>query len=335
MSYRPFFWSEDSEGNPVPIYYDELEADTRKKVIRPVGGFVFPAGAFMAMDLAKAPFIIDTILPKRGKALVYAPTKAGKSFLCLQIARCVGAGEPILGLPTQKGKVLYIQFELGEEILQDRMFSTKQGYDNVWVGTGFDIKLDSHDGQKRVIKAIEVVDPDLLIVDPLYKGIKGDENESQDMMEVLNFLDDVVESGCAVFMTHHAGKDLTKRGRGSSVLEDWVDSYMGMKAVNKKGEPLKIKLDTVYLRHAPLWEEPILAELQNFEFTPVAGALTVKQLVERHILDKKGKVVLFKELVEKKYGSNTALYDALHKLVEEGKIVKKDWGKYLTKGGTG
>lgn len=327
---KPGFWAVDPNGEQYWQLYEDLEVDTRKKLIKPIGGFIFPAGAFMAMDLVKAPFVVKDILPKRGKAVVYAPTKSGKSWLCLTLARSVIEGEPFLGLPTQRGRVLYIQFELGEEVLQERLLNTGQLYDNFFVGTSFDIKLDTTAGQKRIHKAIDVVEPDLLIIDPLYKGMSGDENEKQDMMGVLDFLDELIDAyRCSIFMVHHSGKDLTKRGRGSTALEDWVDSYLSMRATNKKGEPLKIKLDTTYLRHAPPWEEPIMAELRDFEFVPVAGAQTVKQKVLNFIIGQR-RVVKTKEIFDKHLGGNTSVYEALDELITEGKLFKMRQGEYAS-----
>ena len=147
-------------------------------------------------------------------------------------------------------------------------------------------------------------------------------------MKILDFLDSIIEGwDCSILIIHHAGKDSSKRGRGSSVLEDWVDSYLKLQKVSKSNEPLKIKLNTVFLRHAPLWAEPITAELQDFEFVAVEGVLTVKQQVLKFIKDK-NRAVKPKELFEAKIGSNTSTYSALKELATEGKIVKAQFGQY-------
>src|SRR3990167_11287587 len=111
------------------ILYSELEEEVVQSFIRPVGGFLFSANLFTLSRLPEVPFYIKDWLPKRGKALIYGHAKTGKSYLCLQIARCIGSGLPFLWMPTTKGGVVYAQFELGEEILQYRMKEeTKQDY---------------------------------------------------------------------------------------------------------------------------------------------------------------------------------------------------------------
>ena len=312
-----------------PISYLELEADILQKYfIQPIGGFIFPADMFLLSRLPAVPFYVKDWLPKRGKSMLFAPTKAGKSFLALQLARCVGAGESFLGLPTTLGKVLYIQFELGEEILQARLLSSKKEYPNVYIGTTFSMKLDSESGQEQLLKAIQAVDPAVVILDPLYKAILGDENESTDVRKILDFLDSIIEDfNCSLFLIHHAGKDLSKRGRGSSVLEDWVDSYIQMQRTSKAGENLKVKIRPIFLRHAPLPEGAILAELgEDFEFHLIGSEPTVKERVAEFVRTK-GEITP-KQVFEQGIGSNTSVYEALEKLREEGKVRKPKRGIY-------
>lgn len=311
------------------IYYSELEQEQIQAFIRPIGGFIFPAGLFVLSRLPSVPFYVKDWLPKRGKSMLYAPAKSGKSRLCVQLARCVGCGEPFLGIPTRQGSVLYVQFELGEEILQGRLKETGKDYDNVFVGTTFSMKLDSKGGQEQLWKALEAVEPNVLILDPKIKMILGDENESAAMRPVCDFLDSVIEGfNCSIFITDHAGKDMSKRGRGSSIWEDWVDSYIQMQRTSPPGQPLKVKIRPVFLRHAQLPPEPIEAELgKDFEFHTVGATLTVKQQVSAFI-EKCLQNITPAQLFQQRIGTNTSVYSALKELVEEGKIEKLERGVY-------
>ena len=322
-------WITDPEtGEDRFILYHELEQEIVQSFIKPIGGFVFPANLFCLSQLPPVPFYVKDWLPKRGKSLLYAPPKSGKSFLCLQLARCVAVNEAFLGVPTTQGSVLYIQWELGEEILQARLRSTGKDYEGVFVGTTFSMKLDSLVGQGQLQKALTAVEPQVLILDPWYKAILGDENEATDMRKVLDFLDLMIEAfNCSIFIIHHAGKDLSKRGRGSSILEDWVDSYLQMQKTSKAGERLRVKIRPIFLRHAQDPLESIEAELgEDFEFH-LASSKTVKQQVEDFI-KKAGKPVSPAELFAVQIGANTSVYKALKSLTEEGKVVKRTWGEY-------
>jgi hypothetical protein len=321
-------WVRGADGTPEFLYYSELDTDVKGQLLKPVGGFIFSANDFLDLDLPKPPFYIKDWLPQKGKMMLFAPAKSGKSFLCFQIARTIGAGSDFLGLPTIQGKVLYIQFELGEEVLRGRLMDTKKSYDNVYVGTSFSLKLDTEEGKAQLTEAVNAVSPDVLIIDPLYKAIMGDENIAQDMMKVLNFLDSLIKGfGCSIILIHHSGKDESKYSRGSSVFPDWVDSYVKMQRINKDSENLRIKLTPVLLRHAAPGD-PIIAEMRDYEFCPLEGAnLTIKQAIEAFI-NSIGKPVCPKDLFDLKMGSNAAVHNALKDLVKEGKIAKPEVGVY-------
>jgi len=331
-SYRPFFWGVDPDTEEeIPIFYDELEDDLVQSFIKPVGGFIFPADLFILSRLPSVPFYVKDWLPKRGKAYLYAPAKSDKSYLCMQLARCIRCGESFLGLPTTKGVALYIQFELGEEILQYRMREeTKKQYPNVFVGTTFSMKLDTKYGQERLWKAMEAVEPNVLILDPKIKMISGDENETHEMQPICDFLDSVIEGfNCSILVIDHAGKDLSKRGRGSSIWEGWSDSYLEMKRTSKKGEPLRAKIEPRFLRHASLPPDPIQVELgDDFEFHLVGSALTVKEQVAEFVKTAR-KSVMPAQIFEQKIGSNTSVYQALKDLEKEGRVKKEGRGVYL------
>lgn len=314
------------------IFYSDLEQEQVQSFIKPVGGFIFPADLFVLSKLPDAPFYLKDWLPKRGKCLLFAPAKSGKSTLCLQLARCVGSKEEFLGIPTQQGSVLYVQCELGEEILQARLKQTGKDYPNVFVGTTFSMKLDSNAGQKQLWKALEAVEPNVLILDPKYKMIMGDENESAEMMPICDFLDSIIEGfNCSILLIDHAGKDLSKRGRGSSVWEDWVDSYLQMQRTSAAGDRLKVKIKPIFLRHAQLPPEPIEAELgDDFEFYAVGSTLTIKQQVAEFIKNAPN-IITPAQLFAQKIGSNTSVFSALSELTREGVISKIGKGEYRWK----
>ncbi len=330
---REGFVIRDDKGNEEFVYYDEIDPELLPKLLKPQGCISWSAEAFKRLPLVETPFYITPWLPMRGKAMIYAPAKAGKSFLCLQIARCIGSGQSFLGLPVVQGRVLYAQFELGAEVLQKRLQSTEKTYDDVFVATTFSMKLDTEAGQKQLLGEMEAVKPQVLILDPFYKILKGDENESIDVRGITDFLDNAIIDayGCSVLLIHHPGKDITKGGRGSSVLEDWVDSQIEMRRVSKEGEPLQIKLTAKLLRHANTPPEPIIAQMENYEFDIVdADAKTVKERVFKFVKNrhKAGQTTTTAGLLDEGVGSRKSVFNSLDDLVREGAIERVRRGEY-------
>jgi len=311
--------------------YDEIPNEVRWQIFKPIGGFIYPVGQFVQLELPKVPYFIKDWLPKRGRCVIYAPPKSGKSYLSLQIARHIGSNIPVLGIPVNQGVVLIVQFELGAEILQDRLMRTHRDYPNVYVGTTFSLKIDSDGGFRMLETAMAAVEPDVLILDPLYKMIAGDENETRDMRVVIDNLDKLLEIyNCSVLVIHHPGKDLRKGGRGSSVLEDWVDSYLEMKKTSKNGEPLKVKITPKMLRHAELPPEPVVAQMDDhFEFQLVTAEDTVKDKVRAYVRSCHPGSANRGEIIASGIGSNASVQDALNGLVEEKIIERVARGEYF------
>jgi hypothetical protein len=192
------------------------------------------------------------------------------------------------------------------------------------------MKLDTKGGQEQLLKAIGAVNPEVLILDPKYKAIMGDEDKSIDMRPICDFLDVVIEAyQCSILLIDHSGKDISKHSRGSSVWEDWVDSYLQMKVTSKTGEAHRVKIEPIFLRHAQLPPDPIEAELgADFEFHVVGSALSVKDLVFAFFSGKDSSVSP-SQLFAENMGSNTAVYKALSELTLEGKIKKEGRGLYV------
>lgn len=333
MAAANYQWITDPQtGEQERVSYDDLDSDVYGQLFKPVGRFSYRAEDFLRLNLPKVPFYIDRILPKQGKAMFFAQGKKGKSWLTYQMARCIAQGEDWLGMPTTKGKVYIIQFELGERTLLDRLASTGQDYSNVYVGSNFSIKLDSRQGQDEFKYEIEAIKPNVVIIDPLYKAIKGDENESHDMSVITDFLDSTIAEhkadGMSYIIMHHAGKDLSRGGRGSSLLEGWVDTYLEIKRTNAATDPeLKIRIMPKLLRHSEPFK-PIFATLANGEFYSEAIAETVKSKVWRYLSADCSRSFSPNDLVVAKLGSRKGICNALEDLIVAGVVIKPERGQY-------
>lgn len=318
-------WIIGDDGAPQYVLYDELDADVFDQLFRPVGGFCYSGDDFLRLKLPSVPYYLKDWLPKPGKMLIYGRGKAGKSFLALQLARCIGSGESFLNIPTTQGRVLYLQFEMGASILQQRMRDTGQDYSEVYVGTTFAMKLDTKSGREQLTSALSAVHPNVLILDPFYKLSQGEEDKSHDVREVFDALDTIIEVfDCSVVLFHHAGKELSRGGRGSSIFEDWPDAY-----IEAKGKDGNLKLTPKALRHAELPPSSIEATLVDYEFkrSDKERPASVEERVAKFVLQAE-RPVRAKEVLEAELGSARAVNKALSALTTSGVIMKKERGVY-------
>jgi len=330
---RDAIWIVNDQGEDELLYLDDIDPEVLPQLLQPVGGFCCSASSFMMLPLTVAPFYVKDWLPKQGRVMFYGPAKGGKSLLALQLARCIGAGEPFVNIPTNWGKVLYLQFEIGLPALKKRMVDTGQEYQNVYVGTTFDMKLDTKQGQEKMRIAIAEVKPDVVICDPWYKMMLGDPDKVHEASVVTNFQDEVIVSdGCSFVNMHHIGKDPSQGPRNTSHLLDWHDSLIELKRVSKRGEPLRIKLTPQRLRHAEAGPNPIEAELIDFEFQQIDAPLTIFQKVRDYL--EKHKRLTPKDLIGAGIGSETSrapIHEALSRLTRLGLAEKVERGVYQWK----
>lgn len=69
-----------------------------------------PLGPFGLRHLGKTPpYLIKGLVPKNSLVLFSADPFTGKTFLSLEMARCIAFGMPFLGLPTIRGSILFVE----------------------------------------------------------------------------------------------------------------------------------------------------------------------------------------------------------------------------------
>lgn len=234
---------------------------------------------FLEKEFKFAPELIGRgILPVGGKLILGGPPKSNKSYLALNMALALALGDPLFGgyysgnLPVfpvrKKCRVLYIEQEIGEQGLQDRLSKLANGLN--LTGLEFYIKsrdtemrMDTEDGRKRIGTEIGQVKPDVTFLDPLAKFHLSDENSAQHMGAIMRVGDHWIEDhGTALVYIHHTGHqhpDNPRRGgdklRGSSAIFADADSIVLCERESSAStkEPL-IKLEFEIRRGAPLEE---------------------------------------------------------------------------------
>ena len=198
------------------------------------------------------PPLVDIIKPgilwKGGKLLLSAPKKSGKSAIVQQLAFALAGYCPIFSPlhTTGKHKVLYVQFEMHEQIVRERLIAA--GWDpdpnDIYIASMPYLKLDKDNIFQAFKLMVKEVNPDVLILDPLYNIHNQDENDAGKMQVVFDRLDELIkELDIAIILVHHhrkeyagPGGDMTSpesRSRGTSKLQDWPDTLVTIEADRK------------------------------------------------------------------------------------------------------
>lgn len=226
--------------------------ETSKEILEAATGFlgkilssgslnIQTARQFMASDEANNPDpIVEGLLHKEEFLLCSATAKTGKTFLAIELAKCVVTGTPFLGkYPTTKGRVLYFETELKPFYLKQRlskMLDQSAEENDELLICKKSIKIDTSDGEHDLIKAIMEYKPDLVILDPFYRLHTKNEDKAQEITPVLGFLKEIAQIyKTAFFVLHHEGKrgessgnQTSHRPRGSSAFADVPDVIISM-----------------------------------------------------------------------------------------------------------
>lgn len=189
-----------------------------------------------------APELIEGVLREGHKMLVAAPSKAGKSFLLMELAVCIAEGIPWLGRNVRQGKVLYVNLELDPTSCKHRFADIYNALcnctngDNVLVLNlrGRSVPLDKL--APTIVRRYKDRGLKAIIIDPIYKVITGDENAASDMALFCNLFDSIAtECGCAIVYSHHFSKgaaskysNATDRASGSGVFARDPDAILSM-----------------------------------------------------------------------------------------------------------
>lgn len=189
-----------------------------------------------------APELIEGLLRIGHKMIVSGASKSGKSFFLMEMGISISEGLDFLGFHTRQSNVLYINLEIDSESCLNRIFTIYDRYGIssprkdgfiVWNLRGHAIPLDKL--VPKLIRRLKNTQIEVVIVDPIYKVITGDENSASDMSYFCNQFDLICDAtGCSVIYAHHhskgaqAGKAAQDRSSGSGVFARDPDALIDL-----------------------------------------------------------------------------------------------------------
>lgn len=186
--------------------------------------------------------LIKGILRRGHKMLISGSSKAGKSFLLMELCIAIAEGRPWLGFDCKKGRVLYVNLEIDPASAINRFLKIyaalgipmKHAEDIViWNLRGHAVPLDQL--VPKLIRRVRDQHLDAIIIDPIYKVITGDENNASEMGAFCNQFDKIcTETGCSTIYCHHHSKGAQgmkkamDRASGSGVFARDPDAQLDM-----------------------------------------------------------------------------------------------------------
>jgi len=185
-------------------------------------------------------WLIEGLWAEQAVGIVGGEPKCCKSFLALDMAISIASGAPCLRqFPVRRqGSVLLFPAEDSLAVVRQRLegIASAAGLSlsplAIEVITAPTLRLDLSTDRQRLANTVAAIKPILLILDPLIRLHRVDENDAGQIAGLLSFLRELQRQfQLAVLVVHHARKDShgLRPGqslRGSSELHGWGDSNL-------------------------------------------------------------------------------------------------------------
>ena len=199
-------------------------------------------------------WLIEGLWSDQAVGILGGEPKCCKSFLALDIALSVASGAACLRqFPVRRaGPVLLFPAEDSLAVVRQRLEGiAAAAHVNfqalpVEVITAPTLRLDTATDRHRLSDTVQNLQPVLLILDPLIRLHRVDENDATQIATLLSYLRELQRRfHLAILLVHHARKDShgSRPGqalRGSSELHGWGDSNLYLR---RKGSQLTLSTE--------------------------------------------------------------------------------------------
>lgn len=247
----------------------------------------------------KTPWLIQQLWGAAAVGVIGGVPKVCKSWLGLELAVSVASGTACLGrFPVENpGPVVVYLAEDALSAVRDRIDQLCQHRGltlarlDLHVVTAPSLRLDLEDDRRALDQTLALRQPRMLLLDPLVRLHRLDENSAADIAGLLGFLRELNRRhDVAIVLVHHMGKrprqDLGQALRGSSDVHAWTDSAcylmprrqqlrltvqhraaaapdpMLLRFVSENGQPCRLQLDEHDAEPPPL-AEAVRARLRD------------------------------------------------------------------------
>lgn len=211
-----------------------------------------------------APELLHGYLRKGHKFLLSGASKSGKSFALIELAVALSQGTEWFGFKCEKANVCYINLEIDRGSVVKRFEDVCKGL-NIDKSAVDKVNVINLRGKAKpldklapeLIEDLKGSDTDVIIIDPIYKVITGDENNATEMAQFCNQFDVLCDKlhATVIYAHHHSkgtqgGKSAQDRASGSGVFARDPDALMDM---------VELELDDDYKNNVSDYSGEVLA----------------------------------------------------------------------------
>lgn len=246
---------------------EEFKKEIQKEELVPLGWKIIKSDKILKIELPEAEFLVGKLIPSAGITILSGNPGCGKSWLLLEIARCIGSTNPLFAqnpltpdsfnrFRTKEARVLYIDEEssLTETNRRWKMleppsmtlvdFMPLQGF-----------KIDNSEQRRALLNLCDHRSYRLIIFDSLRDIHSFNENDSRETQWLVDYFREFTRKGITVLISHHNRKEsfLNPRDpsqilRGSTALLAGLDCLLSVENAKSTNELIELIISQPKLR---------------------------------------------------------------------------------------
>mgnify|MGYP001581463901 CR=1 FL=1 len=209
---------------------------------------------FLTAVPKELPFVIGSgIMTVGARLILYGTRKNFKSQMCRHLLFCIAQGKPFFGYQVNQKRVLLIDLEtpskdelkmLLKAYIDGHVVQLPKG--QFFVEHLFHVSLDTDYGLDWLIKRIKACEPEVVAIDPLYKGLSSvGKTQIERMIYNVDHVRQMFPGTCFI-ITHHTRKERTDPDGNvidggldelldSVLLSAWVDTAIKIRRLTEQG----------------------------------------------------------------------------------------------------
>ncbi|MCH8346837.1 MAG: AAA family ATPase [Chloroflexi bacterium] len=286
----------------------------------------FRTAAELASQTPERPeWIVEGLLAAGSTTELAAKVKVGKTTFAMSMVAAIVLGEPFLGFPTVRSRVLYLT--------EERPGTMRAVLARVGLTASPDVEI-LHltdvpaaawtDVMALVVRHARDVGARVLVVDTLGRWARlQDENDAAQAVQAMEALEQGAAAGLAVLIPRHdrkSGGEIGDSGRGSSALSGAADILLALRRANVEGHPNRRAIEGV----GRFDETPaqLVIEWRDGSYVNLGDSLAVERVAARSTLldhlPPEPPGASQADLVEQTGLARSTLQRALEDLVAEG-----------------
>jgi RecA-family ATPase len=221
-------------------------------------------GDLVSKPLEPIPWLVEPLIAKGDRVIVYGEWGAYKSWLLASLALQSAAGRPWLDkfpIATGTNRVLYVDEEMSLRLFTRRLKRLALGMNlttdslPLQLLSRYGLRIDNKASIDRFLHRLKEsdFDPDVLIIETFRRVFQGDEISAKDVAAFWQALSPITQAGKTVIISHHMRKTgangrgpIRDRFSGSTDILAGADSAL---ALERKAE------DAVIVEHVKCRED--------------------------------------------------------------------------------